>query len=85
MSTKFTIDGYAQLELNNVAFRRDGRIEAQCKLSADGGARQSEHHRKGRQLQGDIARFAVTDGGKRRAHAGAQLVGADGRVHRKAG
>ena len=35
MSTKFTIDGYAQLELNNVAFRRDGRIEAQCKLSAD--------------------------------------------------
>lgn len=25
-------DGYGQIELNNVAFRRDGRIEAQCKL-----------------------------------------------------
>jgi len=31
---RMTIDGYGQLELNNVAFRRDGRIEAQCKLSA---------------------------------------------------
>lgn len=29
---RFVIDGYGQLELNNVAFRRDGRIEAQCKL-----------------------------------------------------
>lgn len=29
---RYTIDGYGQLELNNVAFRRDGRIEAQCKL-----------------------------------------------------
>ena len=29
---RFTIDGYGQLELNNVAFRRDGRIEAQSKL-----------------------------------------------------
>jgi hypothetical protein len=27
-----TIDGYGQVELNNVAFRRDGRIEAQCAL-----------------------------------------------------
>jgi hypothetical protein len=27
--------GYGQLELNQVAFRRDGRIEAQCKM-ADG-------------------------------------------------
>ena len=26
--------GYGQLELNNVAFRRDGRIEAQCALDA---------------------------------------------------
>ena len=26
-------DGYGQLELNQVAFRRDGRIEAQCKLN----------------------------------------------------
>ena len=35
---KMTIDGYGQVELNNVAFRRDGRIEAQCalrKISAD--------------------------------------------------
>lgn len=31
MATKrLTIDGYGQVELNNVAFRRDGRIEAQC-------------------------------------------------------
>lgn len=29
---RFTIDGYGQLELNNVAFRRDGRVEAQCAL-----------------------------------------------------
>lgn len=35
MSVKYTIDGYGQLELNNVAFRRDGRIEAQCALSAE--------------------------------------------------
>ena len=28
--TRLTIDGYGQIELNNVAFRRDGRIEAQC-------------------------------------------------------
>lgn len=26
-------EGYGQLELNNVAFRRDGRVEAQCKLN----------------------------------------------------
>ena len=30
---RLTIDGYGQVELNNVAFRRDGRIEAQCALS----------------------------------------------------
>lgn len=31
MATKrLVIDGYGQVELNNVAFRRDGRIEAQC-------------------------------------------------------
>lgn len=30
--TRLVIDGYGQLELNNAAFRRDGRIEAQCKL-----------------------------------------------------
>lgn len=29
---RFVIDGYGQVELNNVAFRRDGRIEAQCAL-----------------------------------------------------
>lgn len=32
---RLVIDGFGQLELNNVAFRRDGRVEAQCKL-ADG-------------------------------------------------
>ena len=30
---RLTIDGFGQVELNNVAFRRDGRIEAQCALS----------------------------------------------------
>lgn len=29
---RLKIDGYGQLELNQVAFPRDGRIEAQCKL-----------------------------------------------------
>jgi len=29
---RLVISGYGQIELNNVAFRRDGRIEAQCKL-----------------------------------------------------
>ena len=28
--TRMTIDGYGQVEINNCAFRRDGRIEAQC-------------------------------------------------------
>ena len=27
---RLTINGYGQVELNNAAFRRDGRIEAQC-------------------------------------------------------
>ena len=31
---RLVIDGFAQLELNNVAFRRDGRVEAQCSLDA---------------------------------------------------
>lgn len=31
---RMIINGYGQLELNQVAFRRDGRIEAQCKLDA---------------------------------------------------
>lgn len=36
---RLVIDGYGQVELNNVAFRRDGRIEAQCALdTADFGA-----------------------------------------------
>ena len=36
MSVKrLVIDGYGQIELNNVAWRRDGRIEAQCALSAE--------------------------------------------------
>ena len=30
---RMTIDGFGQVELNNVAFRRDGRVEAQCALS----------------------------------------------------
>jgi hypothetical protein len=30
---RLTIDGYGQLELNQVAFRRDGRIEAQAKIA----------------------------------------------------
>ena len=29
---RLTIDGSGQVELNNAAFRRDGRIEAQCSL-----------------------------------------------------
>lgn len=29
---RLTHNGYGQIELNQVAFRRDGRIEAQCKL-----------------------------------------------------
>lgn len=32
---RFMCDGFGQLELNQVAFRRDGRIEAQCKLGDD--------------------------------------------------
>ena len=32
--TRLTHNGYGQVELNNVAFRRDGRIEAQCKPNA---------------------------------------------------
>lgn len=32
---RYKIEGYGQLELNAVAFRRSGRIEAQCKI-ADG-------------------------------------------------
>lgn len=32
---RMVIDGYGQIELNNCAFRRDGRIEAQCKPNAE--------------------------------------------------
>ena len=35
MATKLAKNGYGQLELNQVAFRRDGRIEAQCKIADD--------------------------------------------------
>lgn len=31
---RLVIEGYGQVELNNVAFRRDGRIEAQCALDS---------------------------------------------------
>lgn len=30
---RYTIDGYGMIELNHVAFRRDGRVEAQCALN----------------------------------------------------
>lgn len=33
--TRLTIDGYGQLENNNVAYPRDGRVEAQCALDAE--------------------------------------------------
>ena len=32
---RFVCDGFGQIELNQVAFRRDGRIEAQCALGDD--------------------------------------------------
>lgn len=32
---RFTIDGYGQIEPNNVTFTRDGRVEAQCALGSD--------------------------------------------------
>lgn len=32
---RLVIDGYGQIELNQVAFRRDGRIEAQCFLDEE--------------------------------------------------
>ena len=32
---KLAKDGYGQIELNQVAFRRDGRIEAQCRLDPE--------------------------------------------------
>ena len=32
---RLVIDGYGQVELNQVAFRRDGRIEAQCALDSE--------------------------------------------------
>ena len=32
---RFIIDGYGQIEPNNVTFTRDGRVEAQCALSAE--------------------------------------------------
>lgn len=31
---RLKIDGFGQLELNNAAFPRDGRVEAQCKLDS---------------------------------------------------
>ena len=33
MAKRLKIDGFGQLELNQVAYRRNGRIEAQCKLA----------------------------------------------------
>lgn len=34
-TNRLVISGYGQVELNNVAFRRDGRIEAQCAPNAE--------------------------------------------------
>lgn len=31
---RFTIDGYGQIEPNNVTFTRDGRVEAQCEIKS---------------------------------------------------
>ena len=31
---RLVIDGFGQVELNQVSFRRDGRVEAQCALDA---------------------------------------------------
>lgn len=33
---RLVIDGFGQLELNQVAFRRDGRVEAQCEWGVPG-------------------------------------------------
>ena len=33
---RLVIEGFGQIELNNVAFRRDGRVEAQCGLDPVG-------------------------------------------------
>lgn len=33
-TARMTIEGYGQIEINNCAFRRDGRIEAQCAPNA---------------------------------------------------
>lgn len=32
---RFTIDGFGQIEPNNVTFTRDGRVEAQCALASE--------------------------------------------------
>lgn len=39
---RFKIDGYGQLELNNVFFRREGAIEAQCALDPEAFAKEGE-------------------------------------------
>lgn len=36
MAARYPINGYGQLEINNCAFRRDGRIEAQTPLCSTG-------------------------------------------------
>lgn len=33
---RLVIEGFGQIELNNVAFRRDGRVESQCQLDPEG-------------------------------------------------
>lgn len=60
---RLVIDGYGQLELNNVAFRRDGRVEAQCFLDKTDFA--SVPAENGMLLSVDkvakVAKFADTD------------------------
>ena len=53
---RYKIDGYGQLELNAVAFRRSGRIEAQCKI-ADG----IEYVENGMLLDVDNVELVVKD------------------------
>ena len=54
---RLVVDGFGQIELNQVAFRRDGRIEAQCAL--DGTAFASVSAENGMLLAVDNAKRVV--------------------------
>lgn len=64
--TRIECDGYGQLELNQVAFRRDGRIEAQSKLkvynasTATNGFDKSHPAENGMLLVFDAAKREIT-------------------------